>query len=112
MASIYFAGQLNQYHVQYDSEILSITISILSLLALKLWKHRYFLENCEENSDEEQRELFKGLPQMRVMRQGCKAQSHFKPKECRSGVLQSAQHATYKGITTAIRPKKFNWSIS
>lgn len=49
---------------------------------------------------------------MRVMRQGCKAQSHFKPEECGSGMLQSAQHATYEGITTLIRPSKFNWSIS
>lgn len=31
---------------------------------------------------------------MRIIRQGCKAWSHFKPKECGSGMLQPAQHST------------------
>lgn len=112
MASVYFAGQLNQYQVQYDFREIVHSHFNFKPFGFEVTKPQIFLKNYEENRHEEQRKLFKRLPQRRIMRQGCKAQSHFKPKECGSGMLQSAQHATYKGITTPIRPNKFNWSIS
>lgn len=112
MASIYFAGQVNQYHVQYGFRKIEHRHFNFKLFGFEVMKTQIFLNNCEENSHEEQRKLFKGLPQTLVMRQGCKAECHFKPKECGSGMSQSAQHATYKGITTQIKPNKFNWNIS
>lgn len=61
MTSIYFAGQLNQYHVQNYFRKIDHHHFDFKPFGFEVKKY-CFLKRIEENNNEEQWKVFKGLP--------------------------------------------------